>query len=99
MEAVEAEPDDESIEEWSQDQLRKRSKELQLVDENGQLAKHDIALRNCDSRIEEITLSEVEEESKSASRSTTSDSQVSECPQERYKVALLYILYYTRKLE
>lgn len=77
LEAVEAEPDDESFEEWSQEQLRKRSKELQLVDEHGQVARHDIVLRSCDSRIEEITLSEVEEESKSASRSTTSDSQVS----------------------
>lgn len=33
--------------------------------------------RSCESRMEEINLSEVEEESKSASKSTTSDSQVS----------------------
>lgn len=54
-----------------------RSKELQLIDENGKckVPKLDVAVRHCD-RVEEITLSEVEDESKSASRSTTSDSQV-----------------------
>lgn len=54
-----------------------RSKELQLIDENGKckVPKLDIGVRNCD-RVEEITLSEIEDESKSASRSTTSDSQV-----------------------
>lgn len=53
-----------------------RSKELQLIDENGKckVPKLDVA-HNCD-RVEEITLSEVEDECKSASRSTTSDSQV-----------------------
>ncbi len=57
-----------------------RSKELQLIDENGKckVPKLDIGLRNCD-RVEEITLSEIEDESKSASRSTTSDSQVRDC--------------------
>lgn len=54
-----------------------RSKELQLIDENGKckVPKLDVSERSSD-RVEEITLSEVEDESKSASRSTTSDSQV-----------------------
>lgn len=66
---------DEKIEDWTQDQLKKRSKELQLVDEAGKciLAKADN--RKYDyNRNEDISLSEMEEGSKSAS--TTSDSQV-----------------------
>ncbi|XP_037038214.1 uncharacterized protein LOC119075772 isoform X1 [Bradysia coprophila] len=72
----EPEPEEEPIEDWSRDQLMQRSKELQLIDENGKckVPKLD-GVRNCD-RVEEITLSEVEDECKSASRSTTSDSQI-----------------------
>lgn len=75
--ANEPEAEEEPIEEWSRDQLIQRSKELQLIDENGKckVPKLDNGTRNCD-RVEEIMLSEVEDESKSASRSTTSDSQV-----------------------
>ncbi|KAJ6633205.1 hypothetical protein Bhyg_15502, partial [Pseudolycoriella hygida] len=76
--ANEPEAEEEQIEDWSRDQLNQRSKELQLIDENGKckVPKLDIGARNCDSRVEEIILSEIEDESKSASRSTTSDSQI-----------------------
>lgn len=77
---VDEEDEEEHIEDWSQDKLRERSKELQLVDENGVCKTPKVELlnnRNCDSRVEELVLSEVEDESKSASKSTTSDSQVS----------------------
>lgn len=76
--ANEDDDDDENIAEWSPEMLKKRSRELQLVDANGvcQNLKHDIGKR-CDSRMEEILLSEIDESSKSPSRSTTSDSQVS----------------------
>lgn len=69
--------DDENVIEWSPEMLKKRSRELQLVDANGvcKTIKHDIGKR-CDSRIDELTFSENDEESKSPSRSTTSDSQV-----------------------
>lgn len=69
--------DEDIIAEWSAEMLKKRSRELQLVDANGvcQSLKHEISKR-CDSRVEEILLSEIDEESKSPSRSTTSDSQV-----------------------
>lgn len=77
-ETNEPEPEEEQIEEWSRDQLSQRSKELQLIDENGKckVPKLEVGARSCDNRVEEITLSEIEDESKSASRSTTSDSQV-----------------------
>lgn len=71
------------IEDWSPDQLRERTKQIQMAEaSNGHLhnggVKGEASLenRNCESRMEEINLSEVEEESKSASKSTTSDSQV-----------------------
>lgn len=66
------------LEDWSPEKLRKRSRELQLVDVNGicQAVKLESGVKRCDSRMEEIILSEIDEESKSPSRSTTSDSQV-----------------------
>lgn len=80
--------DEEHIEDWSDAKVRERSKELQLIDENGLCSapppsvKPDTAaaFRRFDHRhADEITLSEfTEDESKSASKSTTSDSQVSE---------------------
>lgn len=72
----------EHIEDWSPDQLRERTKQLQMAEaSNGHLhggpkGEAPLENRNCESRMEEVTLSEVEDESKSASKSTTSDSQV-----------------------
>lgn len=67
-----------SMEDWSVEQVRKRSHELKLIDSNGicQTAKVETSLRITETKMEELTISETEEESKSASRSTTSDSQV-----------------------
>lgn len=78
VEKTESESEDLSVEEWSKEQLRKRSRELQLVDLNGdsQPMKIKSFISTCDSRLDEVTFSEIENESKSASRSTTSDSQV-----------------------
>lgn len=66
--------------------MRERTKQLLADANNGHLhngankgsvdGRQLLENRNCESRMEEITLSEVEEESKSASKSTTSDSQV-----------------------
>lgn len=76
--AEETEEEEEDLDDWSPEKLRKRSRELQLVDENGicQTMKHDVGKRS-ESRTEDMILSEIDEESKSPSRSTTSDSQVS----------------------
>uniref|UniRef100_A0A1B0C9I8 Putative guanine nucleotide exchange factor n=1 Tax=Lutzomyia longipalpis TaxID=7200 RepID=A0A1B0C9I8_LUTLO len=84
-EPTESEPEDETIEEWTSEQVRKRSRELQLIDPTGRchVSKIDSnALRSKDSinggatRVDDLSgASEVEDESKSASRSTTSDSQ------------------------
>lgn len=65
--------DDEPIEDWSHEQLRKRSKELQLLDENGKCILKKFENRY-DVKGDEIHLSEIDDGSKSAS--TTSDSQV-----------------------
>lgn len=72
----------ENIEDWSSEKLLERSKQLQMSDSisnglsgpNGEAQFRSLSGTN---RMEEVTLSEVEEESKSASKSTTSDSQVS----------------------
>lgn len=73
----------EHIEDWSPDQLHERSKALQLIDENGSVngtrlrpAAEAPEQRRCESRVEDVASSEVEDETKSASKSTTSDSQV-----------------------
>ncbi|XP_059619688.1 uncharacterized protein LOC132263760 isoform X3 [Phlebotomus argentipes] len=84
-EPIESEPEDDTIEEWTTEQVRKRSRELQLIDGNGrcQMLKIDGPLKFKDgangrnSRMDDLSgASEVEDESKSASRSTTSDSQI-----------------------
>lgn len=72
---------DELIEDWSQEQLRKRSQELQLLDENGKCIitlpdnrrAQDIENRN-HLTPEDGLIGEFDDGSKSAS--TTSDSQV-----------------------
>lgn len=72
---------DELIEEWSQEQLRKRSQELQLLDENGKFVltpvdnrrNQDAENRNYLSPDDGL-IGEFDDGSKSAS--TTSDSQV-----------------------
>lgn len=68
---------EEDIIDWSADELKKRSRELQLVDINDvcQQLKFDINKRSSN-RMEELLLNDMEEGSKSPSRSTTSDSQV-----------------------
>lgn len=72
---------EELIEEWSQEQLRKRSQELQLVDENGKCIVPLLENRRTSETIDRNRLAaddglvgEFDEGSKSAS--TTSDSQV-----------------------
>lgn len=78
-EANYAEPvsEDELIEEWSQDRLRKRSQELQLVDDNGQCI-IPLVDRQPNDRNRHTTeggaIAEFDDCSKSAS--TTSDSQI-----------------------
>lgn len=83
--------EEEHIEDWSDAKVRERSKELQLIDENGLCSapppstKPDAATfrrfhhdHHRPATADEATLSEfTEDESKSASKSTTSDSQVS----------------------
>lgn len=76
--------EEEHIEDWSDDKVRERSKELQLIDENGLCSapppsKPEVLPFCNDNRIaDDVTFSELtEDESKSASKSTTSDSQVS----------------------
>lgn len=69
--------DEDLIEDWSQDQLRKRSQELQLIDENGKCISPRLdngrrAGTSGNKAVDETT--EVDDGSKSAS--TTSDSQV-----------------------
>lgn len=78
-EANYAEPvsEDEPIEEWSQDRLRKRSQELQLVDDNGQCIVPLVDRQPNDRNrhtTEDGTIVEIDDCSKSAS--TTSDSQI-----------------------
>ncbi|GAB0094975.1 hypothetical protein DMENIID0001_103010 [Sergentomyia squamirostris] len=85
-EPIESEPEeDETIEEWTTEQVKKRSRELQLIDATGrcQVPKTDGASKskenasNAVNRTDDLSAaSEVEDESKSASRSTTSDSQI-----------------------
>lgn len=72
---------EELIEEWSQEQLRKRSQELQLVDENGKCIISQLENRKSAEPIdrtrlaaEDALVGEFDDGSKSAS--TTSDSQV-----------------------
>lgn len=72
---------DELVEEWSQEQLRKRSQELQLLDENGKCINTALDNRrgqDAENRnhltAEDALLGEFDDGSKSAS--TTSDSQV-----------------------
>lgn len=72
---------EELIEEWSQEQLRKRSQELQLVDENGKCIISQLDNRKSAEPIDRNRLAaddgltgEFDDGSKSAS--TTSDSQV-----------------------
>lgn len=70
--------EDEQIEEWSQDRLRKRSQELQLVDVNGQCIVPLVDNRQPNDRnrhtTEDGAIVEIDDCSKSAS--TTSDSQI-----------------------
>lgn len=76
--------DDEQIIEWSKDQLRKRSQELQLIDENGQCILPSIdsnsrshTQRNRPQTTDDgvaVVVVEIDDGSKSAS--TTSDSQI-----------------------
>jgi hypothetical protein len=76
---IDSDPEEKVIEEWSPEQLRKRSRELKLIDANGncQLMKTDLSAKATpEKKLEDGLSSEVEEESKSPSRSTTSDSQV-----------------------
>lgn len=72
---------DELIEEWSQEQLRKRSQELQLVDEHGKCIMTQLDNRKATESVdrnrlaaEDGLIGEFDDGSKSAS--TTSDSQV-----------------------
>lgn len=72
---------DELIEEWSQEQLRKRSQELQLVDENGKCIVPVLDNRKTTEHIDRNRLTAddgfvVEFDDGSKSASTTSDSQV-----------------------
>lgn len=80
---------DETIEEWSQEQLRKRSQELQLLDENGICIAPLLDNRRVPDTIDRTRLTtddgligEFDDGSKSAS--TTSDSQV--CTQDTHLV-------------
>lgn len=68
--------EDEKLVEWTQDQVKKRSKELQLVDESGKCILPKIENRKTSDQVrsDDVNSNEIEEESKSAS--TTSDSQV-----------------------
>lgn len=73
----EATSEEETFEDWSQDQVRKRSQELQLIDDHGKCIspKLDNGRRSAsDNRTDENTNTELDDGSKSAS--TTSDSQV-----------------------
>lgn len=72
---------DELIEEWSQEQLRKRSQELQLLDENGKCVipalenrRGPVSVSRNRLTADDGLLGEFDDGSKSAS--TTSDSQV-----------------------
>lgn len=69
----EATPDEENVfEVWTDEMLRKRSEELQLMinEKNAAVEKENA---RCESRIEEIIISDID---CSPSRSTTSESQV-----------------------
>lgn len=72
--------ENENMEEWSSERLRKRSEELQLVDGNGHyiissINEHIVSLNTSDeSRIGRDSILELDDGSKSAS--TTSDSQI-----------------------
>lgn len=60
-------------EEWTEEMLRKRSKELQLIDEQGNIKPKGEEKRT-ECRVEEVTFSDHEQ---SPSKSTTTESQVS----------------------
>lgn len=66
---------DDCIEEWSKEKLNKRSKELQLIHSNCSSVVHR-SDKSGSYQVEEILLSELDDDSKSATKSTTSDSQV-----------------------
>lgn len=75
----EKDTDDERIEDWTVEQVRKRSRELKLIDASG----HQVAFRSPTSpqANQEVPMTtddnnEEERRSKSPSRSTTSDSQI-----------------------
>lgn len=80
MEMNESASEDETIEEWSAEMVRKRSQELQLIDENGQCIvspPSDRSLESVagdDSAAGRDSALEIDDGSKSAS--TTSDSQI-----------------------
>lgn len=63
-EPIESDEENSQLNDWSAEEVRKRSTELHLLDVNNK--KND----------ETLNLSEMEDDGKSASRSTTSDSQV-----------------------
>lgn len=59
-------------EEWTEEMLRQRSKELQLIDEEGNV-KLKGEVKKVDNRVEEVVFSDHEQ---SPSKSTTTESQV-----------------------
>lgn len=63
-EPIESDDESSQLHDWSIEEVRKRSTELNLTDESSK--KHD----------DTLNLSELDDDLKSASRSTTSDSQV-----------------------
>lgn len=59
-------------EEWTEEMLRQRSRELQLIDEDGNV-KTKGEIKRVDNRVEEVVFSDHEQ---SPSKSTTTESQV-----------------------
>lgn len=74
----EKDTDDERIEDWTVEQVRKRSRELKLIDASGQHLTYKVSPGPATPHQDELMTEDGDEErrSKSPSRSTTSDSQI-----------------------
>lgn len=67
--------DENELEVWTEEMFRKRSEELQLIDQHGNAVFKAFDMKRCESRVEEIVLSDHDQ---SPSRTTSTESQVSD---------------------
>lgn len=74
-------------EEWTEEMLRQRSKELQLIDDEGNI-KPKGEIKRIDNRVEEVIFSDHEQ---SPSKSTTTESQVSTC---KHQINFPHVMVY-----